>query len=273
MPGQSRPVLFFSPHCDECRRARPLIESLLSRPGWRNAEWVDSRLVSNLSLRDRFDAAFRVSDPLRGHTPALFHSGGALVGEAALRSALAQPTPPPDAWDGPSASGFPWGEWADSCLAGSSLFILAFLLGPYNHTARWLGLGLLTATFLVAGVDKVLHPADFAGTVQRMNLFPPGVARLAPLLGYVETGLGAALLLPRTRTTALVSVCALLLFFSAITVALLARHYAGNCGCMPWSRPVSYGKLVDGAFPLLVGIALIRVGWDGTVNSRTTPNH
>jgi uncharacterized membrane protein len=234
-----------------------VIEALLRRPEWEATIRVDNRLVSNLSVRERFDAAFRVPEVLKGHTPALFHPRGAIIGESALRAVLTQPVAATAGSVAAPTDGFPWGEWADACLAGSSLLIMALLLGPYNDVARALGLGLLAATFLVSGVDKALHPADFAATVGRMSLLPPGVARLAPLLGYVETGLGAALLLPRTRMASLSAVCALLLLFCATTVALLARDYAGNCGCMPWSESVTAAKVVnDGAaFALAVCMA------------------
>lgn len=84
LPGQASPVLFFSPDCPECQRSEPLLERLVTQKGWRSPLRIDSRFVSSIPLRRRFDAAYHVPPDKQGHVPALFQTHHALIRNSRL---------------------------------------------------------------------------------------------------------------------------------------------------------------------------------------------
>lgn len=266
-PGQARPVLFFSPDCDECIRSEPLISQLLQRQGWIDVVRLDARRVSSLFVRNRFDATFRVAAHLRGHTPALFHASGAVIGYDQFHAASL--TGLPQAEPGPAeSSGFPWGGWANFVIIGLCLLVMAGTLGHYAPQARLAGVLLLAAIFLIAGIGKVLAPAAFVQTVVQMNLFPLPLARATWLLGPMEIGLGAALLLPRWRRAALGLTLPLLTSFLGLYVLLWTQGYDGNCGCFP---AIGGGRLAGSARALaLSGLTVAMIHGSERLPTRST---
>lgn len=96
----------------------------------------------------------------------------------------------------------------------------------------WLLALAVAATFVVASLDKIANPGDFAQSVYRYRLLP--LALLHPFaltLPWLELVAGLALLLPWLRRGAAL-LCALmsLMFIAALGLAL-ARGLDINCGC------------------------------------------
>lgn len=91
----------------------------------------------------------------------------------------------------------------------------------------------LGLAFLAAGVLKVLDPAEFAGSLARLQLLPPLlIGATAILLPWVEIVAGLALIATRRyRDAAEWIVLGLLVVFTSILAASLLRGSAGGCGC------------------------------------------
>jgi uncharacterized membrane protein YphA (DoxX/SURF4 family) len=222
-----------------------LIEALCHKQGW-NPLHIDSRAVSSIALRERFDEAYGVPEGMRGRTPALFYTEGSAVGYTALHAAQTLGLPRAGK---PAAHSHPvsWGLLMDLAVIVLSLFVAGMVIGPYARMGRVAGALLLAAVFLAAGLGKVLHPAAFAQTVEQMGLFPLPIARASWLVGFFETGLGAALILPQARPAALRVAAVLLAGFAILSIVLLIRGYSGNCGCMPWASAGGWLSLLQDA--------------------------
>jgi methylamine utilization protein MauE len=87
-------------------------------------------------------------------------------------------------------------------------------------------------TFATAGVLKVLHPAEFALSLARFRMIPPGMlGALAIVLPWVEIVAAVALFVPNYREAALRTLMALLGAFTAFLVTAIALGTAVSCGC------------------------------------------
>jgi thiol-disulfide isomerase/thioredoxin/uncharacterized membrane protein YphA (DoxX/SURF4 family) len=122
----------------------------------------------------------------------------------------------------------------------------------------------LAIVFAVAAVAKL---ADGARTRQAVADF--GVpARLAPavsvLLPVAELAVAVLLLIPSTARWGALGAVALLVAFTAVVAANLARGNAVDCNCFGQlqSRPISGATLARNAALLGVAVLLLAVGWD-----------
>jgi len=270
-PGQTQPVLFHSPDCDECRQAKPYAEAIVSSQDWLQPALVDANVLKNDALRVRFDAAFQVPDNLRWHVPALFHEDGYVIGLQSFEAVSANGLPPSNPPTETDASGFPWTRWAEFALAGLSLASLAWLLGTGSQRAESAALALLAVVFLVSGISKLLSPAGFTEQVARMPMIPESVAQWAWLTGVGELALVAGLLSAKYRPMAICTTTMMLVGFSGLVLWLMVAGYEGSCGCFPWRDHVGWWTLARDLGLLALAVALLRVRQHGIVRADTHP--
>ena len=125
-------------------------------------------------------------------------------------------------------------------------------------TALRVGLGLL---FVLASLDKIVHPALFAQAVANYGILPESLVNPAAiLLPWVEAVAGLALVCGVfTRGAALV-VASLVLAFCGALAANLARGVDVACGCFtvdPLAAPdMRWYALRDGGI-LLLSLAVL----------------
>lgn len=256
MPGQIRPVLFYSPDCTECQKSMTLVPALTRRMAWQEPLLVDSRLVANEMLRERFDDSFRVSTSFRGHIPALFYAGGYVIGQQNLRSLLSNYVHLRRQSAYTSSGVFPFARWTDFLLAGVCLIILSGLRGPNGRPAFAAGLMVLALVLCGSAASKLLHPALFAHQAQEMRLGLPTAAPLVRLFGAGELALALVPLTERWRKRGLLAISYLFGVLCAFMVILLVRHYSGNCGCLPWKDGFGWWSLLRDMALLAMCIAL-----------------
>jgi uncharacterized membrane protein YphA (DoxX/SURF4 family) len=118
------------------------------------------------------------------------------------------------------------------------------------------------AIFLVAGVSKVGHAAEFAAQIAGFQLLPQAViAPMALVLPFLEILLGGYLVVGLfTRASAWVAVLLLALFDGAIASAVV-RGMTVSCGCFgPNDKTVTtWGEVArDAVFVLLALIIALR---------------
>lgn len=107
-----------------------------------------------------------------------------------------------------------------------------------------------------AAWHKLSEPHAFLSSLAAYRLVPaPALDAAAKLVPIAEAALGVGLLIPVTRTAALIGSAALfLLYAAAIAVNLLRGRSYIDCGCGGASHPLSWGLVVRNA--VLAGAAL-----------------
>lgn len=104
-------------------------------------------------------------------------------------------------------------------------------------------IGALALVMFAAAWHKLSEPDAFAAALSAYGLLPQravdAVARGLPLL---EALIGACILLPATRTAALIALAALVLLYAlAIGLNLVRGRRDIDCGCGGESHPLSWG--------------------------------
>lgn len=90
----------------------------------------------------------------------------------------------------------------------------------------------LGAIFVVAGVSKVGHAAEFAQQIAAFRLLPqPVIAPMALLLPFLEIMLGGYLIIGLFTRFAAWAAALLLLVFDAAIASAVVRGMTLNCGC------------------------------------------
>jgi uncharacterized membrane protein YphA (DoxX/SURF4 family) len=107
-------------------------------------------------------------------------------------------------------------------------------------------IGALALVMFAAAWHKFSEPDTFAGALTAYRLLPQQtvnvVARALPVL---EVLIGACILLPATRTPALIALTALvLLYATAIGFNLVRGRRDIDCGCGGESHPLSWGLVL-----------------------------
>jgi uncharacterized membrane protein YphA (DoxX/SURF4 family) len=91
---------------------------------------------------------------------------------------------------------------------------------------------LLGGIFLVAGVSKLGHAAEFAQQIAAFRLLPqPVIAPMALLLPFLEILLGGYLVIGLFARAAAWIAALLLLVFDAAIASAVVRGMTLNCGC------------------------------------------
>lgn len=96
----------------------------------------------------------------------------------------------------------------------------------------WLLALAVAGTFVVASLDKIANPGDFAQSIYRYRLLP--LALLHPFalaLPWLELVAGLAVLLPTLRRGAALLAALMSLMFIGALCAALVRGLDINCGC------------------------------------------
>lgn len=118
-----------------------------------------------------------------------------------------------------------------------------------------IGLG---ALFILAGWDKIRHPAAFAEVVRNYMLLPSGmVAPVAILLPWIETVCGALLIIGRLTLGGVVILNGLMALFTAALAINLIRGVDLSCGCFPVSAGGGRGAYI---WHLLRDLAILAAG-------------
>jgi hypothetical protein len=123
----------------------------------------------------------------------------------------------------------------------------------------WIRL-ILGAVFVLASVDKIIHPAAFAQAIYNYQLFPDALINLtAIILPWLELLLGILLIAGRWLPGATVLVNLLLLAFFGALVFNVARGLNVHCGCFTTSTegtPATTWYLVRDSIFLVLGCTL-----------------
>ena len=134
----------------------------------------------------------------------------------------------------------------------------ALLLG--DPAAAGIVVGALALIFFGAAWHKFGEPQGFLSALAGYRLVPEAllgaVARIVPVL---EAMLALGLLVPVTRTAALVGAAGLLAAYAgAMAINLLRGRSYIDCGCGGAAHPLSWGLVARNA--ILVGVALTFAG-------------
>lgn len=128
----------------------------------------------------------------------------------------------------------------------------------WNRRLFFWGRLLLGAIFILASVDKILHPAAFAKIIYNYQIVPDEAVNLtAIMLPWIELLLGLLLMLGLWIPGAVVLSNLLLLTFFGAILFNVARGLDINCGCFSTSSELTsaistvWYLLRDGIFLLL----------------------
>jgi putative oxidoreductase len=132
---------------------------------------------------------------------------------------------------------------------------------PQLRVLGWVALALriaLAGLFILAGVLKLLDPAEFAVEISRYQLIPWWCcALLALLLPWLEICMGIALLTRWFLRGALVWVTVLLIVFSLALLSAMLRGLSIDCGCFGrvWHSTGTFWPLVRNL--VLLGMTVV----------------
>jgi uncharacterized membrane protein YphA (DoxX/SURF4 family) len=114
-------------------------------------------------------------------------------------------------------------------------------------------------TFVVAAIEKISYPEEFAVAIQAYQLIPlQWINIVALILPWLELVCGVLLLVgARSRSSAIVVSFLLLVFLGGITWALY-HHLNIDCGCFGTSHssPVGIPKILEDVGLLILAIQL-----------------
>jgi uncharacterized membrane protein YphA (DoxX/SURF4 family) len=135
-------------------------------------------------------------------------------------------------------------QWADS---PNELIMPSDSRSPVNADKRRggilkrplvFGVRLILGTvFIVAGVDKILHPLAFAKSIDNYQILPDTLVNFAAMiLPWIELALGSLLIAGVWLPGTVVLVNLLLGAFFAALIYNLARGLNVDCGCFTQSK-------------------------------------
>jgi len=106
---------------------------------------------------------------------------------------------------------------------------LRLVLGPYLALLFRVSLG---AVFVVASLDKLVHPAAFAANISHYHMLPLGLVNLMALcLPWIELCAGLALIVGLRTKASLLIVGGLLAVFIVAIISAIRRGLDLSCGC------------------------------------------
>jgi uncharacterized membrane protein YphA (DoxX/SURF4 family) len=121
---------------------------------------------------------------------------------------------------------------------------------------------LLGGLFFYAGLQKVLHPYEFAEAVLAYQLLPEALVGLAVAgLPWMEIAAGFCLAAGLKRRSCLLLLAGLVAVFLAVILVTMARGLKIDCGCgLFFQRQVGLGAVLEDAVLLLWAAGLY--GWE-----------
>lgn len=121
---------------------------------------------------------------------------------------------------------------------------------------------ILAAVFLYAGVDKALHPGDFAGQIAGYRLLPAWAVTLAAVwMPWLELVAGSCLAFGLLTESSALVLGSLSLVFAGATGSAVLRGLDIECGCFSTRASGAVGwdhVLLDLALVALAGLVLVR---------------
>ncbi len=134
---------------------------------------------------------------------------------------------------------------------------------------------LLGAIFIAASIDKILHPAEFAGIVHNYQILPDNLINIvAIVLPWLEAILGLFILIGFWLPGATALANLFLVAFLSALIYNIARGIDIHCGCFSTKvtgEPHTAWYLVRDTFFLMLGSAvMIRVFRSRSANSASS---
>lgn len=121
---------------------------------------------------------------------------------------------------------------------------------------------ILAGVFLYAGVDKALHPDEFAGQIAAYRLLPASLVTLAAVwMPWLELLAGSCLAFGLLSESSALLLGAMSLLFASATGSAMARGLSIECGCFSTSASgaVTWGHVVlDLALVALAALVLAK---------------
>ena len=128
---------------------------------------------------------------------------------------------------------------------------LARLSSRLPRWLLWLLALAVAGTFVVASLDKIANPGDFAQSVFYYRMVPlPLLHPFAMFIPWLELVLGLALILGFWRRGAALLTAGLLLVFIIAIIAALARGLDISCGCFGTGHTVGLDLILRDALML-----------------------
>ena len=120
----------------------------------------------------------------------------------------------------------------------------------------------LGGLFFYAGLQKVLHPYEFAETVLAFQLLPESLVGVAVAgLPWLEVAAGLCLVAGLKRRSCLLLLAGLVASFLVVILITMARGLKIDCGCgLLFQRPVGLAAVLEDL--LLVGWASGLYWWE-----------
>ncbi len=124
---------------------------------------------------------------------------------------------------------------------------------------------ILGGLFFYAGMQKVLHPYEFAEAVIAYQMLPVSLVGLvAAVLPWVEIAAGLCLVAGLKRRSCLLILAGLLTAFLVVILITLARGLKIDCGCgLFFQRQVGLAAILEDLFLLAWAAGLY--WWEHTV--------
>ncbi len=124
---------------------------------------------------------------------------------------------------------------------------------------------ILGGLFFYAGMQKVLHPYEFAEAVIAYQMLPVSLVGLvAAVLPWVEIAAGLCLVAGLKRRSCLLILAGLLTTFLVVILITLARGLKIDCGCgLFFQRQVGLAAILEDLFLLAWAAGLY--WWEHTV--------
>lgn len=120
----------------------------------------------------------------------------------------------------------------------------------------------LAGLYLYAGIDKALHPAEFASQVAAYRLLPASLVTLVAIwMPWLELLAGSCLAFGLLSESSALLLGLLSLAFAGGTASAMARGLDIECGCFSTSAsgPVTWGHVgLDLALVGLAAVVLLR---------------
>jgi putative oxidoreductase len=125
--------------------------------------------------------------------------------------------------------------------------------------------------FFYAGLQKYLHPYEFAEAVLAYRLLPESlVGATAAVLPVVEIAAGLSLIVGLKRRSGLLLLAGMLGAFLVVILITMARGLKIDCGCgLFLVRQVGWGALLEDGVFLLWAAGLY--GWERRLTGRAHP--
>jgi putative oxidoreductase len=125
--------------------------------------------------------------------------------------------------------------------------------------------------FFYAGLQKYLHPYEFAEAVLAYRLLPESlVGATAAVLPWVEIAAGLSLVTGLKRRSGLLLLAGLMSGFLVVILITMARGLKIDCGCgLFLVRQVGWGALLEDGVFLLWAAGLY--GWERRLVGRAHP--